>query len=99
MGYRVVASSVTVPTDVAVQRSFNRSLKPNERRFVPQGIVEKTHAAVSRTFPQAVGDGLFDSFSVWDTSTDSPVKLAEGTGSNLSIINNEGYQAFLDKGN
>lgn len=98
-GYKVVGAYVTVPTDVAVQRAFDRSLKVSERRFVPQGIVEKTHAAVSRTFPQAVSDGLFDSFSLWDTGGSAPTKLAEGAGSNLSIIDNGGYQAFLDKGN
>lgn len=98
-GFRVEGNYVTVPTDVAVTRAFNRSLKASERRFVPQGIVEKTHAAVSTTFPRAVADGLFDSFSLWDTNSPSPKKLVEGTGTALSIIDNVGYQAFLDKGN
>ena len=97
-GYRVEANYVTVPTDIAVDRSFKRSLKQSERRFVSEITVRDTHSAVSRTFPNAVEDGMFDSFSLWDTGSGEPKMIANGTGSNLSIIDNESYQAFLDKG-
>lgn len=97
-GFKVEAHYVTVPTNLAVERAFNRSLKVTERRFVAQDIVEKTHGAVSRTFPRAVSDGFFDSFSVWDTSSGQPTLLAEGKGRNLTVIDADGYNAFLDKG-
>lgn len=96
--YKVIGNYTTVPTQMAVERAFNRSLKVSERRFVPKAVVEKTHAAVSRTFPRAVNDGLFDSFSLWDTSSGQPKLMVEGTGRNMSIIDENGYQAFLDKG-
>jgi hypothetical protein len=78
---------------------FNRSLKKSERRFVPEGIVRNTHAAVSRTFPKAVSDGLFDKFNLWDTSSRSgPVKIAEGFGDSITIVNNDAYTSFIEKG-
>jgi predicted ABC-type ATPase len=99
-GYTVEGNYVTVPTDVAVTRSFNRSLKQSERRFVPQNIVEGTHGAVSRTFPRAVDDGLFDRFSLWDTSSSGgPKIILEGTGRSATIIDQGAYSAFLEKGN
>lgn len=97
-GYKVKATYLTVDTETAVSRAFNRSLKSTERRFVPEDIVRGTHKKVSETFPKAVSAGLFDSASVWFSEVKgSPVLLATAEGKNLSIIDNDGYNAFLAK--
>lgn len=98
-GYKIDAVYVTVPTDMAVTRAFNRSLKIDERRFVPESITRGTHKKASATFEKAQAAGIFDSFTVWSTETGSAIKLAEGTGKNITIIDNDNYAAFLAKGN
>ena len=45
-----------------------------------------------------IRDRLFDSFSLWDKDSGEPKMIANGTGSNLSIVDKESYQTFLDKG-
>jgi len=97
-GYKVEATYLTVPTEAAVSRAFNRSLKSTERRFVPEAIVRSTHKKVSDTFPKAVAAGYFDKATVWSSVTKgNPVLLATADGKSLSIIDNEGYSEFIAK--
>lgn len=97
-GYKVKATYLTVDTDRAVERAFNRSLKVSERRYVPESVVRGTHAKVSQTYPKAITAGLFDSTSLYfSESRGNPLLLAQSNGKNLTIIDEEGYSSFLAK--
>jgi predicted ABC-type ATPase len=95
-GFRVVADYVTVPTNVAVKRVYDRGIKTG--RFVPEADVRNTHKEVSRVLPRAIADGLFDEMTLWDTSTPILIKVAVAKGRQLTILNTELWQRFLAKG-
>jgi predicted ABC-type ATPase len=97
-GYKVSAVYVTAPTDVAFERAKARALDPNSDSFgriVPETVLRKTHAGVSAVFPQVATN--FDSVSLWDNTGRTPKLLARGTRAGLDVIDQSGYQAFLDK--
>ena len=96
-GYRVVADYVTVPTEVAVDRAQKRGERTG--RFVPLSLVRATHRDVSRIFPIAVAEGLFDEVTLWDTSTGEQIKVASAKGRNLVIHHRGLWETFLAKGN
>lgn len=97
-GYKVEAAYVTCPTEMAVERAKKRAEKTG--RDVPEQQVRRTHAAVSRIFPQIASE--FDHVTLWDTGGpkgSKPKKIAEcWRGEPIKIIDNDAYQAFLDKG-
>jgi predicted ABC-type ATPase len=92
-GYQVVANYATVPTNVAVERANARAEKTG--RVVPESVVREIHASVSSVFPQAAGS--FDKVNLWDNTGRTPVLLATGGGGSLTVMDQGGYQAFLDK--
>jgi predicted ABC-type ATPase len=99
-GYKVEGVYATVPTNDAVRRSNERSLKEGERRFVPEKIVRGTHREVSRALPVAIKNGSFDRIRLIDTSTRGAAKLiGSGSGSSWTVADPQGWQDFLDKGN
>jgi predicted ABC-type ATPase len=96
-GYKVKATYVTIPTEVAWERSVKRAV--TEKRFVPEGIVRGTHSAISQVFPQAIEKGLFTEVRLFDNSGSRPVLIGQGTGSNFQVIRPDLYSDFLAKGN
>jgi len=99
-GYAVKATYLTVPTGEAVTRSNNRALDSSKRRYVPEKIVRETHASVSRVYPRAVEDGLFDSSALYFTGEgrgSKPILIAESLGSNLTILDNDAFTDFTNK--
>lgn len=95
-GQFVEAIYVTIDVDTAVERAWARAAKTG--RMVPEAIIRLAHASVSRVVPQAVAAGIFDKFSLWDTSFSPAQKIAEAWGSDLVILNQEAYNKFLEKG-
>jgi predicted ABC-type ATPase len=96
-GYKVNGVYVTIPTEMAWQRSSSRALSES-KRYVPEQVVRDTHQDVSQTFPLAVQGGLFDTVSLWDNSGTSVKLIGSGSGSNFNVLDNNGYQTFLAKG-
>lgn len=97
-GQKVVAHYVTVDTEVAVAR--NEARYKATGRMVPEEFVRNTHAQISEVVPQAIDKGLYDEFALWDTNTEGEVILvAEASGTNLVIHDDEAWQAFLAKAN
>lgn len=97
-GYQVVANYVTVPTEVAIERANARARDVNSSsfgRFVPESVMRATHAGVSEVFPQVAGN--FDRVNLWDNTGRTPKLLARGGKGALEIVDQAGYQAFLDK--
>lgn len=92
-GYKVSGAYVTVPTDVAWQRSQARAEKSG--RHVPEDVLRSAHAGVSRTFPEIMNN--FDSVDLFDNTT--TLKLI-GSGKNGTFkVKDEGLWAdFLAKG-
>ncbi len=96
-GQKVVAHYVTVPTEVAIARARSRGERTG--RFVPEAFVKNVHASVSKVVPDAVSQGMFDEFNLWDTSAGgTPVHVASAKGSNLSIKNRGLWDSFVAKG-
>jgi len=94
-GYKVEGHYVTVPTDVAVSRAQARGERTG--RVVPEGIIRKTHSAVSRVAPEVASE--FDSFTLVDTSGRTPVKVASTTkGKPIKIEDQALWDAFTAKG-
>lgn len=98
-GYKVSATYATVPTADAVTRSNKRSLKPTERRFVPEAVVRGTHKDVSAVFPEAVRKGLFDSAKLIDTSVlGEEVLIGETSGGSFVVRDQAKWNSFVAKG-
>jgi len=99
-GYEIKATYLTVPTKEAITRSNNRALDSSKRRYVPEKIVTNTHASVSRIYPRAVADGLFDSSAVYFTGGgrgSKAILIAESLGKQLTILDIDGYTTFTNK--
>lgn len=95
-GHEIIAHYVTVPTDVAVERANARGAKTG--RYVPESFIRSVHRSVSLTFNEAIKAGLFDEATVYDTSSGKKV-LARVKGKTLSIVDSDGWAAFIAKGN
>ena len=98
-GHKVRAEYVTCKTESALERSLVRATKPGGRN-VPEAVLRETHKNVSRVVPQALHDGLFDTFNLWDTEVlgARPVHVASAQGTELNVLDPVLWQRFLDKG-
>lgn len=97
-GYAVHAKYVTVDTKTALARAAARAAKTG--RTVPAAVIRDRHASVSRIFPAAVKNGLWDHAELWDNNG-GPGQgrlIAHATGKNLTVTDGAAYQRFLDKG-
>lgn len=96
-GQRVVAHYVTVDIDTAIARSMERARKTG--RYMPESVLRATHSGVSRTVPLAIKEGLFDEFTLWDSSGEGGhVKVATARGKELKVHQEKLWKKFLDKG-
>jgi len=96
-GRKVEANYVTVDTEVAVARNLQRAEKTG--RYVPESVVRGTHASVSRVVPQALSEGLFDKFTLWDTSSGGKAtKVASAEGKKVTVHDEALWKTFLAKG-
>jgi len=101
-GQKVIADYVTVDYDLAYQRMRDRGDRTG--RYIPAAHLRAVHAEVARVFPAAVSRGLFDEFTLWDTSASTPgvnakpAKIASGRGSDITIHDQEAWKKFLERG-
>jgi len=98
-GHSIVAEYVNAPTDVALERAQQRAARTG--RQVPVTVLRETHAAVSRVFPEAVRQGLFDRARLWDVSGpkgSKPTLVLSAIGKKMTVHNEVLWQAFLAKG-
>jgi len=94
-GHPVEAVYVTVDTDKAVERAKDRAEKTG--RMSTEAILRASHKGVSTVFPAAVKEGLFDTWSLWDTNFQPPRKIAFGFGTQITVLDVAAYRKFLDK--
>lgn len=93
-GYTVKATYVTVPTQMAVDRSNARAAETG--RVVPEDVLRETHAGVSRVLPQVATK--FDSMTLIDMSeTPKVVARATKTGG-LKVEDQALWDTFVAKG-
>lgn len=96
-GHQIDAKYVTVDTDEAVRRATKRAQRTG--RLVPETTIRATHAAVSRTFKQAIDHNLFDTAELWDNNGREPKligrKLADGP---FQVHDRAAWESFLAKG-
>ena len=97
-GYKVNGIYVTIPTNMAWERSVQRALGET-KRYVPEDVVRSTHRDVSNTLRQAIEGNLFDSVSLWDNTGTSPILIGSGARNEFSIQNSGLWNDFLAKGN
>jgi predicted ABC-type ATPase len=98
-GHSIVAEYVNAPTEVALERAQQRAARTG--RQVPVTVLRETHAAVSRVFPEAVRQGLFDKARLWDVSGpkgSKPTLVVSSIGKKMTIHNEKLWQEFLAKG-
>ena len=92
----MVAHYATADVDDAVARMVERGLRSG--RYVPEDYLREVHVGVSRVVPEAIKAGLFDEFTLWDTSTRPPLKIATAIGKKLTIVDAEKWSIFIKKG-
>lgn len=96
-GHEVRALYVTTDTNTAMERAARRAERTG--RLVPPRAIREIHASVSRTFPQAVAEDLFDTVELWDTTTDPPVLVGHKTkGSMWAVLDRGAWARFVSKG-
>jgi predicted ABC-type ATPase len=97
-GAPVIADYVTVDYDTALGRMRKRGERTG--RYVPESTLRAQHLGekgVSRTFYDAIQQGLFDEFTLWDNSGDGPVVVATGRGSQVIVHNKDLWEQFLQR--
>jgi predicted ABC-type ATPase len=101
-GQKVIADYVTVDYDMAYARMRERGDKTG--RYIPAAHLRAVHQEVARVFPAAVERGLFDEFTLWDTSNGKPgvaakpTKVASGRGKNITIHDQDAWDKFMARG-
>lgn len=95
-GHRVSADYCTVPTETAIKWANDRGAKTG--RVVSESVLRGIHAGVSQVVPQAISEGLYDDFRLWDNSTGESRLIATAAGTQLQIHDQQAWQTFLDKG-
>lgn len=94
-GYDVDALYVTIPTDEAIVRSTLRAM--HEGRWVPTPELRTQHENVSRNWHDVAAHPAIRSIKLFDNGGDQPRVLAEASHGNLTVKQERGYQAFIDK--
>lgn len=96
-GHQIAAKYVTVDTDEAVNRAMKRAAKTG--RMVPESTIRATHAAVSRTFKDAIDHDLFDTAELWDNNGREPKLIGRKlAGGPFQVHDREAWEKFLAKG-
>ena len=96
-GYKVKGFYATIPTEVAVERNSIRAVTdgPDKGRKVPDDYVREIHRDVSRVFRVAVNN--MDSVSLYDNTVGSKL-IFEASDGRMVFVDQDAYQAFLEKG-
>lgn len=97
-GYKVEGVYVTCPTDLAVERSNNRSKTDEYNRLVKEDTVRDIHSKVSHIFPKVAP--LMDHVVLYDTNQPKgkqPQRICEFRNGQMVYCDEKAYQAFLDK--
>jgi hypothetical protein len=95
-GHKIVAHYMTNDIEKAFSNATKRASTP-PYRMVSAETTLQIHANVTKTFHEAVGAGLFDEFSVWDTNGNEPVLVCSGKGKDMTIHDHAAYQKFAAK--
>ncbi len=95
-GYAINAIYLTVPTELAWERNVNRSMG-KDRRYIPKEILFSNHAEISRNYPLAVADGLFDKVSLLDMTKKKPKLIGTNSGGVNKSKDIDLYDSILKK--
>ena len=96
-GQKVIGYYATVPMELAMKR--NRARAEKTGRFVHVKDLFLAHRGVSRIFPKAVEEGLFDDVILYDTFTERvPIPIASAKGKKMVIHDAKRWREFLAKG-
>lgn len=99
-GHEVVAEYVTLPIKMAQERADERA-RMTDRRFVPPAAMKAVHEEVSRIFPEAVRQGMFDRARLWDTRGprgSRPTLVMSAVGKEITVHDQALWEEFLVKG-
>lgn len=94
-GQPVIGIYVTCDYDIALERSKVRFEQTG--RIVPAAHFKATHVRISTVFPDIAKAGLYDSLSLYDTSSGSAVLIGKGGKLGFDVIDDAAYARFLSK--
>lgn len=96
-GYKVNGFYVTVPIDVAIERSNARAMAdgPDKGRFVYPDFIEGIHRRVSEVFPTAAQ--RMDRIVLYDNTTTLKL-IFEASDGTVVFVDESSYDQFLRKG-
>ena len=100
-GYSTKGVYVTIPTNMAVSRVAARGAKPvfegaNFGRVVPEAVTRDIHISVSRVFPEAANNKVFDALELWDNTTTPKLVYSSKLG---GVLDSGLWNDFVGKGN
>jgi len=97
-GNKVEANYATIDTSLAVARAEERARKSG--RAVPNAVIKRTHEQVSKVVPRALDEGLWDKFTLWDTTdalNGNATKILSLDEGRIFIHDAEKWESFLRK--
>jgi len=101
-GHRVEATYITTTLETSTARAEGRSKNPESPSFgrkVPPVDMAHMHRQVSRVFPEAIKQGLFDKATLFDNELDNnPRLVATVEGKSLTVHDQALWNSFLAKG-
>jgi predicted ABC-type ATPase len=94
-GHEIVAHYVTTDVKTAIARSDARGAQTG--RYVPHTYLKYLHAEVSKVFPLLAKTGVFDKYSLIDTSGASPKVVVSGAGIKMTVHEPALYKTFKNE--
>lgn len=94
-GHEIVAHYVTTDVKTAIARSDARGAATG--RYVPHAYLEHLHKEVSKVFPLLAKTGVFDKYSLIDTSGKTPKTIVSGEGIKMTVHDPISYALFKRK--
>lgn len=92
-GYTTRMVMVSIDTDTAVERSFQRAGASG--RLVPEANLRKAHAGASQAFLDT--KDRYDAVEGYYTGTRPATKFMEGTKGDIKVVNQKAYDEFTSK--
>ena len=97
-GYVIDVLGVTIPTDDAVVRGYDRAMKTG--RWVPEPEIRKSHAMVSANMPEVMEADWVRSVTLYDNSggaDDPPQLIGKGEAGQFAVADQALLDQFLEK--
>ena len=96
LGQDVIGVYITVNIDTAIKRSLARAKSTG--RYVPESVLRHTHRMVANIYPAIINADIYTNVNLYDTSVGVPKLIAREIGKDFTVLDDEAYQRFLNRG-